>query len=164
MREDPATLRPATVEDAVGCARVHHASWRETYFEMLPESHWESDTLENRIASWQRWLEAGAAVTVAETAGQIVGIALGGPGRTVGDHSPVQDHELYVLYVLKDHYGTGIGQGLLDAVVSPGTPAQLWVAEENPRARRFYERNGFIADGARHLDESLGLAEVRLVR
>lgn len=44
------------------------------------------------------------------------------------------------------------------------TPAQLWVLEENPRARRFYERNGFIADGARCLQESLSLTEVRHVR
>jgi len=43
-------------------------------------------------------------------------------------------------------------------------PAQLWVLEENPRARRFYERNGFLADGARVVDERLNLAEVRHVR
>lgn len=45
-----------------------------------------------------------------------------------------------------------------------GVPAQLWVAEEKPRARRFYERNGFTPDGARFVDETLDLAEARLVR
>lgn len=42
--------------------------------------------------------------------------------------------------------------------------SQLWVAELNPRARRFYERNGFHPDGARYVDETLDLAEVRHVR
>ena len=69
-----------------------------------------------------------------------------------------------MLYVLADHHGTGIGQLLLDAVVAPGVPAQLWVAEHNPRARRFYERNGFLPDGASFIDERLNLAEVRQVR
>lgn len=30
--------------------------------------------------------------------------------------------------------------------------------------RRFYERNGFLPDGARYVDEGLELAEVRHVR
>jgi hypothetical protein len=39
----------------------------------------------------------------------------------------------------------------------------LWVAEDNPRARRFYEREGWTLDGARKEDELLGVtvAEVR---
>lgn len=55
-------------------------------------------------------------------------------------------------------------QVLLDTVVTPRTPAQLWVAESNPRARRFYEKNGFLPDGARFVVERLDLAELRLVR
>lgn len=132
--------------------------------ELLPEDHWESDTLERRTETWRRWLDGGAEVTVAEVSGRLVGIAISGPGRHVGDHRPVRDRELYSLYVLAAHHGTGIGQTLLDTVLAPGAPAQLWVAEANPRARRFYERNGFLPDGARFLDEDLDLAEVRHVR
>ena len=41
--------------------------------------------------------------------------------------------------------------------------AVLWVLEDNPRARRFYEREGWDLDGARKEDEFLGVrvAEVR---
>ncbi|GEN79550.1 GNAT family N-acetyltransferase [Actinotalea fermentans] len=159
-----ALIRPAVPADAAGCANVHHTSWVETYSGLLPPAHWESDTLERRTAAWQRRLDAGAAVTVAEVGGRVVGIAIGGDGRHVGDHPPVRGRELHVLYVLAAHHGTGVGQALLDAVVAPGAPAQLWVAEQNPRARRFYERNGFRPDGARFVDERLNLAEVRLVR
>jgi RimJ/RimL family protein N-acetyltransferase len=41
--------------------------------------------------------------------------------------------------------------------------ATLWVLEENPRARRFYEREGWIRNGERRCEEFLGVtvAEVR---
>ena len=56
------------------------------------------------------------------------------------------------------------GQALLDAVLGE-EPAQLWVAEANPRAIRFYERNGFRADGATLTDPAVeDLREIRMVR
>jgi GNAT superfamily N-acetyltransferase len=157
-------VRAAVASDAVGCANVHHTSWVETYSGLLPATHWESDTLQRRTETWRRWLDGGAAVTLAEASGLVVGIAIAGTGRQVGDHPPVRDRELSSLYVLASHHGTGIGRALLDTVVAPRTPAQLWVAERNPRVRRFYEKNGFLPDGARFVDERLGLAEVRHVR
>ncbi|MEL7974960.1 GNAT family N-acetyltransferase [Isoptericola sp. F-RaC21] len=157
-------VRPAVPDDAAGCALVHHTSWKETYSALLPAAHWETDTLERRTAGWRRELDGGAVVAVAESGGRVVGLAIGGPGRAMSGHAPVRERELWSLYVLAARHGTGVGQSLLDAVISPGVPAQLWVAEENPRARRFYARNGFLPDGARHVDEAHGIASVRLVR
>ncbi|WP_245807218.1 GNAT family N-acetyltransferase [Krasilnikoviella flava] len=136
----------------------------ETYSELLPTDHWESDTLERRTATWQRWLQGDLTAIVAESGGQVVGVAFGSVGRKIGTHEPVRDRELWLLYVLEAHHGTGTGQALLDTALPPESPAQLWVVEENPRARRFYERNGFVPDGARFVDERLDLAEVRHVR
>jgi len=165
MRPDvPYVIRPAKAGDVAGCAYVHHTSWFETYATLLPAAHWETDTLESRTARWHRWLDGGALVTVAERGERIIGIAIDGAGRKVGENEPVRERELYSLYVLADHHGTGVGQALLETVLAPRTPAQVWVAEENKRARRFYERNEFLPDGARHVDERLGLAEVRHVR
>jgi hypothetical protein len=44
--------------------------------------------------------------------------------------------------------------------------ATLWVLDSNIRARRFYEAGGWVADGARKVDESHGfpIAEVRYQR
>jgi len=156
-------IRRATPDDAIACAYVHHTSWVETYSGLLSVAHWETDTLERWIEAWHRRLDDGAAVTVAEASGTVVGFAIGGAGRYIGDHPPVRERELQSLYVLADHHGTDPGQALLDAVI-PSGPAQLWVAEKNPRARRFYERNGFLPDGAHSFDGRLGPAEVRLVR
>src|SRR5699024_7805448 len=46
----------------------------------------------------------------------------------------------------------GLARALVDALLGDA-PASLWVAEDNPRARRFYEKLGFAADGARQVDE-----------
>ncbi|AXK45105.1 GNAT family N-acetyltransferase [Brachybacterium saurashtrense] len=160
----PFRIRPAVPGDADGCARVHHTSWVETYSALLPASHWETDTLARREQRWRRSLENGAEVTVAEAGGEIIGFAMAGAARRIGESAPVRERELFSLYLLAAHHGGGAGQALLEAVLPAPAPAQLWVAEQNPRARRFYGRNGFLPDGARFRDETLGLAEVRLVR
>lgn len=101
---------------------------------------------------------------MAESGTQIIGIAITNPARALREHEPARELELSSLYVLSAHHERGVGQALLDTVLPPGTPAQLWVAERNPRARRFYGRNGFTPDGALITDDSLGLNEIRLVR
>lgn len=158
-------LRTATLSDAAAVAQVHHTTWVSTYGAILPPEFWATATLERRTATWERWLSNGAAPVVADADGEVVGIAMAGEAVEQEDVLPVRDRQLYLLYVLAAYHGAGVGQALLDAVVPPGTPAQLWVAEDNPRARRFYERNGFVMEGARVVDTSTAdLAEVRMVR
>jgi ribosomal protein S18 acetylase RimI-like enzyme len=100
-------------------------------------------------------------VTVAEIGGEVVGFAQARPSR---DDPPVRPLELTALYLRAAQHGSGSGQALLDAAVGDRS-ASLWVAEENPRARRFYERNGFAPDGGRKvLPDWNGIAEIRLVR
>lgn len=48
-----AVTRSATSDDASDCAKVHYTSWVETYSGLLPESHWESDTIERSTATWK---------------------------------------------------------------------------------------------------------------
>jgi GNAT superfamily N-acetyltransferase len=150
---------------------MHHASWVEAYSDLLPPEFWDGFRPESRVALWRRLLdhrrpEWRAAVALVD--GEVVGVALTG-AATAGEgdaYPPVRERQLDILYLLAAHQGTGIAQRLLDAVLSPGEPAQLWVFEDNPRARRFYERNGFLPDGARHVfGPELGRQpEIRLVR
>ena len=75
-----------------------------------------------------------------------------------------RDLELWGIYLLAEYHGSGIGQALLDAAVGD-RPASLWVAEDNPRARAFYSRNGFEPDGGRRVEEEWEhMVVVRLVR
>lgn len=81
---------------------------------------------------------------MAECSGRLAGFALAAPTQEKEAARPL---ELTMLYVLREFHGTGAGQALLDAALGD-SPAQLWVARDNPRARRFHERNGFSTDGA----------------
>ena len=54
---------------------------------------------------------------------------------------PPRDRLLCAVYVLAAHYGTGVGQALLDGTLGKD-PAMLWVAKEDPRATAFHLRNG----------------------
>src|SRR4029450_3976228 len=98
--------------------------------------------------AWRRALRRRAAwwPSGRKTAGGdcIVGIAIWGrAGRTC---------ELAALYVVPGAWGSGAARMLLDAVLTAmrvrgAEDAFLWVGEANARARRFYEREGWAADG-----------------
>lgn len=145
-------------------ARVHVDGWREAYGHLLSAKFYGEEALASRRAMWRSLLaheSVGERVRIARDAGStVVGFAITGSSRD----ADLGCRELYALYIRAAHYGSGAGQALLDAVL--GTqPASLWVAADNPRARRFYEKNGFRTDGAAKDDpEAEGLTEVRMVR
>ncbi|GAA4714377.1 Ribosomal protein S18 acetylase RimI [Promicromonospora umidemergens] len=159
-------VRPAVLDDAEAIAVVHHTSWVQTYSDLLPVAHWESDTVDGRAQRWHERLseEAPGNLSVAVVDKQVVGFAkAGATRRKSGVPLPVRSDELLALYVLSERHGTGIGALLLGAVLPPTAPAELWVADANPRARRFYEKHGFLPDGARFIDD-LNFALIRMVR
>jgi ribosomal protein S18 acetylase RimI-like enzyme len=159
----PTSVRPATPADAASIGTCHLACWRETYSGLLSPAWFAARDPERFAANWARMLAdpATADVVVAEVDGEVVGFA-----QVVAsmDTPPVRETQLVTIYLRAAQHGSGLGQALLDAALGD-RPASLWVAEENPRAQRFYARNGFVADGTRALLESWeGLAEIRMVR
>ena len=94
-----------------------------------------------------------ATAFVAELDGEVVGFVSVGPcwtDRAIG--------ELYAIYVAPAGQGRGAGLALdgggrRRALSERWDEAILWVATENPRARRFYERYGWEVDGER-IDDS----------
>jgi GNAT superfamily N-acetyltransferase len=63
--------------------------------------------------------------------------------------------ELSKFYVLQGHHGQGIAAGLMAETLSTARDrgaAGVWlgVNEENARANRFYEKNGFVQVGTKH--------------
>ena len=135
-------VRTATVDDAAGIARVHIRSWQETYAPLVEPGELDGLSVERRAERWARDLAGGSEAWVAEREGAVIGFS-----STSGDHAerprPV---ELGMLYVIAEFHGNGAGQALLDAAIGD-SPAFLFVARDNPRAIRFYERNGFAFDG-----------------
>lgn len=100
-------------------------------------------------------------VAAAELDGRIVGIAMAGPSN---DDDRQDESELFVLYTYKSIHSSGAGASLLEAVVEPGEPASLWVADPKPRAQAFYRKNDFAPDGSTKTDEDDGAAEIRMIR
>ncbi|MFD6445915.1 GNAT family N-acetyltransferase [Promicromonospora sp. NPDC060204] len=158
-------VRPAVPDDAEAIAVVHHTAWVQTYSELLPTEHWETDTVERRAQRWRERLseERPGYLAVAVVDHGVVGFAKAGATRAKEGIAPVRSDELWSLYVFGEHHGTGVGALLLEGVLAPDRPAELWVAESNPRARRFYEKHGFTPDGVR-LTDGLGIVEIRMVR
>jgi GNAT superfamily N-acetyltransferase len=159
-----AVVRSVEEADADSLGRVHATCWHETYDQLLSDAALSQLRPDRLAAMWRRFTTQGPGFRqyVALVDGEIVGFAGSGPARDGDKPSP---HELYFVYVLHAHHGTGIGQLLFDAVVDPG-PSHLWVAAINPRAHAFYTRNGYRPDGHEKVEEVLGesLHEVRLVR
>lgn len=158
-------VRAAVAGDAAAIARVHIASWHETYTRLVPAGAFDAldGELASRTARWALIIDDDAThVHVAEREGEVVGWTSSGAGRH--DDAP-RDLELEGIYVLGQHHGSGAGQALLDAALG-GRPAYLWVAADNPRAQAFYRRNGFSQDGSRDVHRLLGhpVPVVRFVR
>jgi GNAT superfamily N-acetyltransferase len=90
-------------------------------------------------------------------------------GRAVGVVSwrPVDGSaRLSWLFVEPSEWGSGLAGDLLDAAVTAmrdagHSTAELWVHDENERARSFYERHGWAAGPDRRSHERLGLRMVR---
>jgi L-amino acid N-acyltransferase YncA len=157
-------IRRAVVGDAVGIATVHVRAWQEAYAHLAPGEALARQSVDQRALRWAEILRDGTEdVWVAiEEGGETVGWASASAGR---GESPPRKLELDGLYILASQYGRGAGQLLLDTAIADA-PAFLWVAEDNPRARAFYLRNGFAPDGASETHHLAGtpVTAVRMVR
>ena len=167
-------VRPATAEDAAGIAGVHISSWQGAYAHVFPtESLAALDELADRRADhWARTIEesraAGVVHTLVAVAGdRVVGFADVRASRDE-DADSARVGELTAIYVAPETWSSGAGRLLmaasLERLAAFGVEeATLWVLEDNPRARRFYQAAGWTADGRVKDDEFLG-TPVREVR
>ncbi len=158
-------VRPVRDVDAEALGRVHATCWHETYDHLISKAALENVSPKRLAELWTHWAAQGPEFKMfaALSEGEIVGFVGSGPAR---DRDAPRGRELYFIYLLDAFHGTGTGQRLFDAAVEKDEPVYLWVADDNPRAHRFYTRNGFTLDGATHTEPFLGetLTEVRFVR
>lgn len=164
-------VRPATPDDAHGVAVVHVRSWQAAYRGLLPQAVLDDLSVSRREEGWRRILalrDAPSRTIVAEDDGRILGWASFGETR---DEPPAGTAELWGLYAHPDAWSTGVGHTLVVEVerllASDGHAiAYLWVLDGNARAAAFYERHGWLADGATKVDErpNLRMFERRRVR
>jgi GNAT superfamily N-acetyltransferase len=160
-------IRVPVLSDGAALADLHVSTWREAYTHLLPEVYFSEAYVEERHRMWNHVLghpRDDMTVRIAESDGSIVGFAWAGSAVGLQGEEPPRDRELYAIYVAAAHYGTGVGQALLEENLGDA-PAMLWVAKENPRATAFYVRNGFRFDGVERIDPHAPLiTDARMVR
>jgi len=130
-------IRPAMAADAPVVAMIWHRGWRDGH-----EGHVSEELVSARSeASFQlRASQRVGDTTVASIDGAVAGFIM-----VVGD-------EVEQVYVERAQRGTGVAAALLvraEEIVAANGHDCAWLAvvADNARARRFYERNGWIDRG-----------------
>jgi GNAT superfamily N-acetyltransferase len=164
------TVRDATVDDAPGIARVHTRTWQAAYDHVFPTNRLAGLVEEHRAEQWRDWLSSPGDrlhTLVVDAEGAVTGFAHCGPTHDP-EASAADVGELFAIYVLPESWGQGVGRALMGEVLarlrSDGfREATLWVIEDNPRTRRYYERAGWHHDGGAKEEAVLDIP-VRQVR
>jgi ribosomal protein S18 acetylase RimI-like enzyme len=130
-------LRPAGPDDAATVAEIWRTGWREAHIGRVPAALVAARTTESFC---RRAIESVPKTTVA-----MVGAELAGFVMVAGD-------EVEQLYLAARHRGAGVADALLRHAegrikVAGHRTAWLAVVAGNGRARRFYERMGWIDEG-----------------
>jgi len=137
-------IRKATAEDALGIAKVHIESWKETYEGIINQEYLDSLKIEDRLGLWERGLsqipQQSTVFVAVNPDNEVVGFASFGKERT-GNF--LADGELYAIYIQKKYQRGKLGLKLLQEGVGQlleqgYTSMLVWVLEEN-NSRKFYE-------------------------
>jgi GNAT superfamily N-acetyltransferase len=130
-------IRPTDTADAELLAHIQEEASLAGLSHVYPPELYPFPTL----AVQERWREFDGWAALWEPAGRGLGFVAVAPPW------------LEALYVLPEAWGTDVAARLHDAALAALAAAgvaraRLWVLEENTRARRFYERCGWSADGS----------------
>lgn len=166
-------IRTAVPDDAWNISDLHVRSWKAAFPGLIPQDYLDALAPGDRLGQWEEALASSGrwpVVFVAEEDGRLSGFAAVGPTRD-DDADPGRVGELYTIYLDPGAWGGAIGAALLERALDELTSggferATLWVLHSNARARRFYERHGWTADGTakEHDWEAFIATDVRYCR
>ena len=143
------TYRTATAADAEVLAIIGARTFTDTFGHLYSAANLALFLENHTVARWAAALAGDASVRLAEADGAPVGYARIGPLTfAVETHGRV-GLQLYQLYVDPPFHGSGVAGKLLDWAAGAARErgaVDLWLSVfvDNPRARRFYARAGFV--------------------
>lgn len=143
-------VRKAAVDDAADISRIYAQSWKTAYKGVVPQAFLDDLKEDNWVPMFRRSLEDGSICALMICDGEeAVGCAAFGRSR---DEKLPGWGEIVSIYLLPNYFGRGYGEALLkgavDVLKQQGhRHIYLWVLRENDRARRFYEKHGFVCTG-----------------
>jgi GNAT superfamily N-acetyltransferase len=166
-------LRVASPDDARRIAEVHVRTWQVAYQGQVPDDYLNSLSVEQRETAWSEILLGmdlpASRAFVIDDDGVLVGFVGLSPSRD--EDSTSTTGEVGAIYVLPECWGAGYGRALLNRATESlreagCSTATLWVLRSNTRARSFYERAGWSADGGEKMEDrgTFSLDEVRYRR
>ena len=155
------SVRPATLDDSERIADIHVKTWQAAYAGVMPKDF--LDRLDARCANGDvapRDRRADAAGRHLPCRGRRRGGRIHrGRQLSTARRRPRSDvGEVFAIYVAAEHWSTRAGHALMRAAVDHladhgVAEIRLWVLADNPRARRFYERFGYVADGETRIED-----------
>ena len=155
-------------EDAYERAVCHVSSWRSAYKGIVPDEVLDNLSAEDIAEKFKRQLENKYNFfycTIYD--GRIIGHF---NFRKSIDEDKPDAGDIWGFYLIEDFWGKGISRQMMDYVIDElkhrgYSEALLWVLENNARARRFYEKCGFVFDGTKkEINIGKPLIEVRYVK
>ena len=150
----PLTLRK--VKPADHDVRQLQQIGRQTFFETFAASNSEQNMRQYLAEGFApdklraELEQPHSAFYFAEQAGRVVGYLKVNTGPAQTEQQTDNALEIERIYVLQEFHGQRVGQVLYEQALALAQEAQvdyLWLGvwEENPRAIRFYQKNGFVA-------------------
>ncbi|MEU7819889.1 GNAT family N-acetyltransferase [Catellatospora sp. NPDC049133] len=162
--------RGGTPEDVAAIGELHALSRRSAYRELLTAQELAGITVADQQGEWARRYAAEAdthRLHLAERGSTVLGFSYLGPAGAE-EQAPADTGVLNAIHVRPDAIGSGVGLALMNTCLAEFAAlgcrqALLYVVSDNTRARRFYERGGWAADGVTRTTP-IGSATVPVVR
>jgi GNAT superfamily N-acetyltransferase len=162
-------IRTTTKNDAFETARVHVNSWRSAYRNIIPDDFLSNlsveKTAERFVSDYDLYM-GKSFYYVAVNDNHIIGNLVLFKCRD--DDKPLAG-EIGAIYLLEEFWDYGYGRLMMNYAIDTLKSMDfleiiIWVLEENKRARMFYEKFGFVADGtAKKINIGKELIEIRYV-
>ncbi len=143
------TYRNATIADAPALAVIGARTFTETFGHLYSPANLAIFLEHHTPKRWATVLAGDAHAQLAEVDGVAVGYARIGPLTFDVEQHGRAGLQLYQLYVDPPWHGSGVAAALLEWAIGAARgqgAADLWLSVfiDNPRARRFYARAGFV--------------------
>lgn len=146
-------IRLATPDDAYEHAACHVSSWRSAYKNIVPDEVLDNLSVEGHAEKFRKNIIEfkNTLYYCAFYDNRIIGHFCMGKSR---DEDKPNAGEIYGFYSIEEFWGRGIGKEMMNNAIETlknmgYNEIILWVLEGNGRARRFYEKRGFVFDGTR---------------
>lgn len=145
------TIRKATVDDAKIISFIGVSSWQAAYRGIIPDSYLDDLSVEQREKHLiQSFKNPNIYFAIAEIESHAVGMICFHP--SYHETSEKGAWEVGALYILPQYWNKGIGRSLIQYAFqfmreNDISVCDVWVLEDNKRARSFYEHMGLIYTG-----------------